>query len=285
MPDFHVAAPDKRVTVPDILAAKGRANIAVLTAYDYASAVIGDRAGLDVLLVGDSLAMVVLGHEDTLSVTMDEMLHHTRAVARGAKRALVVGDMPFLSYQVCTAEAVRNAGRFLKEGRAQAVKIEGGRETAACIRAMVDAGIPVMGHVGLRPQQVARLGGFKVQSKTAEEAKYLLEDARMVAEAGCFAVVLEAIPARVAQVVTREIGIPTIGIGAGRGCDGQVLVWHDVLGLYDRFTPRFVKTYARLGDAAQAAVAAYAAQVRDGSFPGPEHEFGISDEEFSRFTG
>jgi len=285
MPDAHVAAPDKRVTAPDILAAKGRCKIAVMTAYDYASATLADQAGMDVVLVGDSLAMVVLGHEDTLSVTMDEMLHHTKAVARGAKRALVIGDMPFLSYQISTAEAVKNAGRFLKEGRAQAVKIEGGRETAPRIRAMVEAGIPVMGHVGLRPQQVARLGGYKVQSKTAEGAKHLLEDARIVAEAGCFAVVLEAIPARVAEVVTREVPVPTIGIGAGRGCDGQVLVYHDVLGLYDRFTPRFVKTYARLGDASREALARYAAEVRDGTFPGPEHEFSIDDDEFKRFAG
>jgi 3-methyl-2-oxobutanoate hydroxymethyltransferase len=277
--------PDKRVTVPDILAAKGHRRLAVMTAYDYASATLADQAGVDVLLVGDSLAMVVLGHDDTLSVTMDEMLHHTKAVARGAGRALVVGDMPFLSYQVSTAEAVKNAGRFLKEGRAQAVKIEGGRETAPRIRGMVDAGIPVMGHVGLRPQQVARLGGFKVQSRTADEARHLLEDARIVAEAGCFAVVLEAIPARVAEVVTRELPVPTIGIGAGRGCDGQVLVYHDVLGLYDRFTPRFVKRFAELGAASREALARYAAEVRNGTFPGPEHEFSIDDGEFERFTG
>lgn len=276
---------DTRVTVPEILAAKGHRRLAVVTAYDYASARIADEAGMDILLVGDSLAMVVLGHDDTLSVTMDEMLHHTRAVARGARRALVVGDMPFLSYQVSAPQAVENAGRFLKEGRAQAVKIEGGRETAPQIRAMVDAGIPVMGHVGLRPQQVARLGGFKVQSKTAAEAAHLLEDALIVAEAGCFAVVLEAIPARVARVVTQKLPVPTIGIGAGGGCDGQVLVYHDVLGLYDRFTPRFVKRYAELGAASREALTRYAAEVRDGGFPAPEHEFSIDDDEFKRFTG
>ncbi|QLA15663.1 3-methyl-2-oxobutanoate hydroxymethyltransferase [Desulfolutivibrio sulfoxidireducens] len=275
--------PHKRITVPDILAAKGNRKLAVVTAYDHASARLADQAGMDVLLVGDSLAMVVLGHEDTLSVTMEEMLHHTRAVARGTQTALVVGDMPFLSYQASIEEAVRNAGRFLKEGRAQAVKIEGGREMAPQIRAMTDAGIPVMGHVGLRPQQVARMGGFKVQSKTAEQARGLLEDARIVAEAGCFAVVLEAIPARVATVVTEELPVPTIGIGAGGGCDGQVLVFHDILGLFDRFTPRFVKKYAEAGKMLTEALARYASEVREGAFPGPEHEFTISDEEFARF--
>ncbi len=275
--------PHKRITVPDILAAKGNRKLAVVTAYDHASARLADQAGMDVLLVGDSLAMVVLGHEDTLSVTMEEMLHHTRAVARGTQTALVVGDMPFLSYQASIEGAVRNAGRFLKEGRAQAVKIEGGREMAPQIRAMTDAGIPVMGHVGLRPQQVARMGGFKVQSKTAEQAAYLLEDARIVAEAGCFAVVLEAIPARVAAVVTEKLPVPTIGIGAGGGCDGQVLVFHDILGLFDRFTPRFVKKYAEAGKMLTEALARYASEVREGAFPGPEHEFTISDEEFARF--
>ncbi len=276
--------PRKKITVPDILAAKGTRKIAVVTAYDYASARLADQAGMDALLVGDSLAMVVLGHEDTLSVTMEEMLHHTRAVARGAETALVIGDMPFLSYQASVEEAVRNAGRFLKEGRAQAVKIEGGREMAPQIRAMVAAGIPVMGHVGLRPQQVASMGGFKVQSKTAEQAGILLEDARIVAEAGCFAVVLEAIPARVAAVVTEKLAVPTIGIGAGRNCDGQVLVFHDILGLYDRFMPRFVKRYAEAGQMLAEALGRYADEVRQGVFPGPEHEFSISDEEFQQFN-
>ncbi|MFZ5813201.1 MAG: 3-methyl-2-oxobutanoate hydroxymethyltransferase [Thermodesulfobacteriota bacterium] len=275
--------PRKRITVPDILAAKGTRKIAVVTAYDYASARLADQAGMDALLVGDSLAMVVLGHEDTLSVTMEEMLHHTRAVARGAETALVIGDMPFLSYQASVEEAVRNAGRFLKEGRAQAVKIEGGREMAPQIRAMVAAGIPVMGHVGLRPQQVASMGGFKVQSKTAEQARILLEDARIVAEAGCFAVVLEAIPARVAAVVTEKLPVPTIGIGAGRACDGQVLVFHDILGLFDRFTPRFVKRYAEAGQTLTEALGRYADEIREGVFPGPEHEFSITDEEFGQF--
>lgn len=275
--------PRKKITVPDILAAKGTRKIAVVTAYDHASARLADQAGMDALLVGDSLAMVVLGHEDTLSVTMEEMLHHTRAVARGAETALVIGDMPFLSYQASVEEAVRNAGRFLKEGRAQAVKIEGGREMAPQIRAMVAAGIPVMGHVGLRPQQVASMGGFKVQSKTAEQARILLEDARIVAEAGCFAVVLEAIPARVAGVVTEKLSVPTIGIGAGRACDGQVLVFHDILGLFDRFTPRFVKRYAEAGQALTEALRRYADEIREGVFPGPEHEFTITDEEFRQF--
>jgi len=273
----------QRMTAPAVAAAKGERKLAMLTAYDYAGARLAEAAGVDMLLVGDSLAMVVLGYEDTLSVTMDEMLHHVRAVSRGASRALVVADMPFLSYQVSVAEAVANAGRFLKEGRAGAVKLEGGREVAPQVRAMVDAGIPVLGHVGLTPQHVATLGGFKVQSKTAEAAAKLVEDTRILAEAGCFGVVLECIPAAVAAVVTEVLPVPTIGIGAGPDCDGQVLVFHDVLGLYDRFQPKFVKQYAALGTLAQEALTHYVDEVKRNVFPGPEHVFPMDQEALAHF--
>lgn len=273
-----------KMTAPAVAAAKGTRKIAVLTAYDYAAARLAEAAGIDVLLVGDSLAMVVLGHEDTLSVTMEEMLHHVRAVSRGAEKALVVADMPFLSYQVSVAEAVANAGRFLKEGRAGAVKLEGGREVAPQVRALVAAGIPVLGHVGLTPQHVAALGGFRVQSKTAEAAAKLLEDALALAEAGCFGVVLECIPAPVAEVVTRVLPVPTIGIGAGPACDGQVLVFHDVLGLYDRLRPRFVKQYADLGQRAVEALTQYADAVRNSNFPGPEHAFAMDPAALAAFV-
>uniref|UniRef100_I2Q262 3-methyl-2-oxobutanoate hydroxymethyltransferase n=1 Tax=Desulfovibrio sp. U5L TaxID=596152 RepID=I2Q262_9BACT len=272
-----------KMTAPAVAAAKGMRKIAVLTAYDYAAARLAEAAGIDVLLVGDSLAMVVLGHEDTLSVTMEEMLHHARAVSRGAEKALVVADMPFLSYQVSVAEAVANAGRFLKEGRAGAVKLEGGREVVPQVRAIVAAGIPVLGHVGLTPQHVAALGGFRVQSKTAEAAAKLLEDALALAEAGCFGVVLECIPGPVAAMVTRALPVPTIGIGAGPDCDGQVLVFHDVLGLYDRLRPRFVKQYAELGQRAVEALTQYADAVRNSDFPGPEHTFSMDPEALAAF--
>lgn len=272
-----------RMTVPDVMAAKGERKLAMLTAYDYAAARLAEAAGVDMLLVGDSLAMVVLGHEDTLSVTMEEMLHHVKAVSRGASRALVVADMPFMSYQVSVPEAVANAGRFLKEGRAGAVKLEGGREVAPQVRAMTDAGIPVLGHVGLTPQHVAALGGFKVQSRTAQAAARLLGDAQALAEAGCFGVVLECIPAEVAAVVTRALSVPTIGIGAGPDCDGQVLVFHDVLGLYERFQPKFVKRYAELGAQAVEALTHYADAVRSGDFPGQEHAFAMAPEALAAF--
>jgi 3-methyl-2-oxobutanoate hydroxymethyltransferase len=273
----------KRVSAPDVMAAKGERRLAMLTAYDYAAARLAEAAGVDMLLVGDSLAMVVLGHEDTLSVTMEEMLHHTRAVARGASRALVVADMPFLSYQVSVPEAVANAGRFLKEGRAGAVKLEGGREVAPQVRAIVDAGIPVLGHVGLTPQHLAALGGFRVQSKTAQAAARLLDDACLLAEAGCFGLVLECIPAEVAAVVTETVPVPTIGIGAGPDCDGQVLVFHDVLGLFDRFIPKFVKKYAELGAMAQEALTRYVDEVKSRSFPDAEHVFSMDQKALAQF--
>lgn len=271
-----------RVTAPDVLAAKGKRKLSVLTAYDYPTAYWVDQSGIDMVLVGDSLAMVVLGHEDTLSIGMDEMIHHTRAVARGVKRALVIGDMPFLSYQASVEQAVLNAGRFLKEGRAQAVKLEGGVRVLPQVKAMVEAAIPVQGHIGLTPQSVAQFGGFKVQGRTAEAAKALIEDAQALAEAGCFSIVLEAIPAPIAARITEAVPVPTIGIGAGPHCDGQVLVLHDVVGLYERFVPKFVKQYAQVGKLMLDAFIQYREEVERGEFPGPEHTFAIDNEELDK---
>jgi 3-methyl-2-oxobutanoate hydroxymethyltransferase len=242
-----------------------------------------DKAGIDSILVGDSLAMVVLGYENTLPVTMDEMLHHARAVARGAKAPLLVGDMPFMSYQVSVEDAVRNAGRFLQQGGMDAVKLEGGRERADAVRAITGAGIPVMGHLGLTPQSVHQLGGFRAQGKTSSAAKRLLEDAQILEEAGAFSLVLEAVPARLAEYISKQISIPTIGIGAGAGCDGQVLVTHDLLGLFERFTPKFVKQYANLHETMKAAFAEYIDDVESKRFPATEHSIEMSDEEWAAF--
>ena len=250
----------------------------MVTAYDYPTAVIVDKAGIDVILVGDSLAMVVLGLPNTVSVTMDEMLHHCRAVARGAQHPLLVGDMPFMSYQVDTKEAVHNAGRFLKEGNMDVVKLEGGIKMAPVTKAIVDAGIPVMGHIGLTPQTVSKLGGFKVQGKDASAAQQLVEDALALEEAGCFSIVLEAIPDRLAKLISQKLTIPTIGIGAGPDCDAQVLVTHDMVGLFDRFTPKFVKRYINIHEQMVEALQQYKAEVEEGSFPGPEHCFTIKDD-------
>ena len=257
--------------------------ITMLTAYDYPTALAMDKAGVDSILVGDSLAMVVLGYENTLPVTMDEMLHHARAVSRGAKSALLVGDMPFMSYQVSVEDAVRNAGRFLQQGGMDAVKLEGGRERVDAIRAIVSAGIPVMGHLGLTPQSVNQLGGFRAQGKTAFAAKHLLEDARILEEAGAFSIVLESVPARLAEYISKQISIPTIGIGAGVGCDGQVLVTHDVLGLFDRFTPKFVKRYANFHAEMNKAFTDYIDDVESKRFPAVEHTVEMTDEEWSSF--
>jgi 3-methyl-2-oxobutanoate hydroxymethyltransferase len=254
--------------------------ITMLTAYDYPTALAMDRTGIDSILVGDSLGMVVLGYENTLPVTMEEMLHHCRAVARGAKFALLIGDMPFMSYQVSSAEAVRNAGRFLQEGGMDAVKLEGGRERAESIRLITGAGIPVMGHLGLTPQSVHQLGGFRAQGKTALAAKRLLEDALTLEEAGCFGLVLESVPARLADLITTRLSIPTIGIGAGVHCDGQVLVTHDLLGLFDRFTPRFVRQYASLHETMQSAFTAFMDDVQAKAFPAPEHSVEMDDTEW-----
>lgn len=275
--------PPKQRTAPDILARKGEGKIAVLTAYDYPTARLADEAGADVILVGDSLGMVCLGLPDTLGVTMADMLHHTKAVCRGVQQALVVADMPFLSYQTSVPNAVANAGRFLQEAGARAVKLEGGAEFVPHIRAMLAAGIPVMGHIGLTPQQVARFGGFKAQGKTARAARALAADARALADAGCFAIVLEAVPAEVAQHITAEIGIPTIGIGAGPHCDGQVLVFHDVLGLCPGLRPGFVKQYADLWTPAREALAAYCAEVRSGAFPAEANTRRMDPAELAEF--
>lgn len=274
----------KKITVLDLRARKDRhESITMLTAYDYTSAVLVDAALIDIILIGDSLGMVMMGLESTIPVTMDEMLHHCRAVARGAKYAHLVGDMPFMSYQADKSEALRNAGRFLKEGLVDSVKLEGGLEVADTIRAMVDAGIPVMGHIGLTPQSVSKLGGYRVQGKTADSALRLVNDALALESAGCYAIVLEAVPAPVAKVITDRIGIPTIGIGAGVDCDGQVLVYHDLLGLFDRLQPRFVKEYARLRDTILSAVSAYREDVIKKRFPSEEHTYPMNAMELEAF--
>lgn len=271
----------KKVTIRLIQAMKTRHEpISMLTAYDYPTALVMDQVGLDIILVGDSLGMVVLGYESTLPVTMDEMIHHCKAVARGAKYALLVGDMPFLSYQVSTSEAVRNAGRFLQEAGMNAVKLEGGSERAETIRAIVSTGIPVMGHLGLTPQSVHQLGGFRPQGRDAEAAYKLLEDAQVLQDAGCFSLVLESIPGRLAELVSQRLEIPTIGIGAGVGCDGQVMVTHDLLGLFERFTPKFVKRYANLSAEMMKAFSQYNADVREKVFPGVEHTVEMTEDEW-----
>jgi 3-methyl-2-oxobutanoate hydroxymethyltransferase len=274
-----------KVTVRTFQSKKERGEpIVMVTAYDYPTARLVDEAGVDAILVGDSLAMVVLGHENTLSVTMDEMLHHCRAVSRGAGAALLIGDMPFMSYQADTAEAVHNAGRFLAEGGMDAVKLEGGKEMADTVRAIVRAGIPVQGHIGLTPQSVHALGGWRVQGRTADAAEALLESALALQEAGVFSLVLESVPARLARLISQSLQIPTIGIGAGAAADGQVLVIHDLLGLFDQFTPKFVKRYADIGGEIRAAVEAYTAEVRARSFPGAEHTYQMPDDEWQELT-
>jgi 3-methyl-2-oxobutanoate hydroxymethyltransferase len=267
---MSAVTPPKQVTVPEFRAAKGRgAKLAVVTAYDYTSARLTDEAGVDAILVGDSVGMVVQGHPTSLPVTLDEMIYHTRCVVRGTRRALVVADLPFLTYQVSAKQAVRNAGRLLKEAGAHAVKLEGGVRMRAAIRACVDAGIPVMGHVGLTPQAVHQFGGFKVQ----RDAEQLLADAAAVQDAGAFAVVVESVPADLGAQITASVSVPTIGIGAGAACDGQVLVFHDMMGLFPDFKPKFAKRYADLGGAVRGAVEAYCREVRAGTFPAAEHTF------------
>lgn len=252
--------------------------LSMLTAYDYTTAKLIDESGVDSILVGDSLGMVVLGYEDTLSVTMEDMIHHTSAVARGAKNALIIADMPFMSYQTSVYDAVVNAGRLVKEGRAQAVKLEGGFEFCEHIRAIVNASIPVCAHIGLTPQSVNAFGGFKVQGKGKEAAQKLLDEARAVEEAGAFAVVLECVPAKLAEKISQSISIPTIGIGAGAGCDGQVLVYQDMLAVYSDFKPKFVKQYAQVGEIMKDAFRQYISEVKSGAFPSEEHTFTIDDD-------
>lgn len=266
-------------TAATFAAAKAKGEkLSMLTAYDYSTAKLEDESGINGILVGDSLGNVVLGYEDTVSVTMEDMIHHGAAVARGAKNALVVVDMPFMSYEVTVEEAVRNAGRLMKEGRAGAVKLEGGVRVAEQIRAIVKAGIPVMGHIGLTPQSINVFGGFKVQGKSEEAARALLADAKAVEEAGAFAVVIEAVPAALAQMITDAVSIPTIGIGAGAGCDGQILVYQDMLGMFSDFTPKFVKRYANVGEVMREAFANYTAEVASGAFPTEEHTYKIKDD-------
>jgi 3-methyl-2-oxobutanoate hydroxymethyltransferase len=272
----------KKMTVLELQEKKERGEpITMVTAYDYPSAVAADRAEMDALLVGDSLGMVVLGYDSTVPVTMEEMLHHCRAVRRGGSLAYLIGDLPFLSYQTDRIEAIRNAGRLLKEGGMDAVKLEGGRPMAETVRAITDAGITVVGHIGLTPQSAAQLGGYRVQGRTARDARRLLEDAQALEDAGAVMLVLEMIPDRVASRISEALRIPTIGIGAGAGCDGQVLVLHDLLGIYDRFTPRFAKRYAELGSAMEAALAEYRDEVRGRTFPDAEHSFVMDDAEFT----
>jgi 3-methyl-2-oxobutanoate hydroxymethyltransferase len=274
----------KRLSILDLQKMKDAGEpITMPTAYDYPSAQLVDAAGIEMILVGDSLGMVVLGYDSTVPVTMEEMLHHSRAVARGAKRAFLVGDMPFMSYQADIAEAVRNAGRFIKEGNMDAVKLEGGREVATTVNAIVAAGIPVLGHIGLTPQSISKLGGYRVQGKTAESAHRLIGDALALQEAGCFGIVLEAVPAIVAEAVTARLQIPTIGIGAGAGCDGQVLVFHDLLGIYDMVLPRFVKRYENLRESIIGAIEHYARDVRARRFPGEEHTYSMTPGEQALF--
>jgi 3-methyl-2-oxobutanoate hydroxymethyltransferase len=271
----------KKVTTQDFRVKKqGGQRITMLTAYDYATALALDQAGIDSILVGDSLGMVVLGYENTLPVTMEDMLHHCKAVSRGARRAFLVGDMPFMSYQVSVEKAVENAGRFLQEAGMDAVKLEGGRERLDAVRAIISTGIPVMGHLGLTPQSVHQLGGFRPQGKSALAGKRLLEDALLLQEAGCFGIVLESVPARLADLISKRLQIPTIGIGAGAACDGQVLVTHDLLGLFDRFTPKFVKKYADLRRETLQAFSTYIDEVNRGIFPAEEHTVEMPDDEW-----
>lgn len=252
--------------------------ITMLTAYDYSTAKLVDECGVNTILVGDSLGMVMLGYEDTLSVTMEDMIHHTAAVTRGAKNALVVGDMPFMSYQTSVYDAVVNAGRLMKEGRCQAVKLEGGASVCPQIKAITEASIPVVAHIGLTPQSVNAFGGFKVQGKSEADARRLIEEAKAVEEAGAFAIVLECIPAKLAKLITESVSIPTIGIGAGADCDGQVLVYQDMLALFSDFKPKFVKHFANAGEVMKQGFTDYIKEVKEGTFPAAEHTFKIADD-------
>jgi 3-methyl-2-oxobutanoate hydroxymethyltransferase len=278
-----------RVSIKDIQAMKRQGEkIVMLTAYDYPSARIADQAGVDMILVGDSLGMVVLGYDDTIKVTLDDMLHHSKAVARGTERAMVVTDLPFMTYQTSVQDAMRNAGRLLQEGGAQAVKLEGGAHMAETVRRLVQVGIPVVGHIGLTPQSINQLGGYKVQGRTPQEAERLLEDAIALQQAGAFCIVLETVPAPLAELITRRLAVPVIGIGAGAACDGQVLVWHDLLSYHTSFLtrhiPRHVKEYAQVGEDMRRAIEQYAAEVRDGSFPTQEQSFQMSKEALAELT-
>ena len=273
----------KKITPVDVQTMKSEGKkISMLTAYDYPMALLEDRAGIDIILVGDSGGMTVLGYDNTIPVTMDEMIQLTKAVTRGAKYALIIGDMPFMSYNTSERDAIINAGRFMKEGLADAVKLEGGVSVKDIVRAIVRAGIPVMGHIGLTPQTISMLGGFKVQGKDAQAAQKIIDDALSLEDAGAFSVLLEAIPAPIAKRITERLKVPTIGIGAGIHCDGQVLVVHDMLGLFDRFTPKFAKRFVNLSEQMLKAFEAYREEVLKGEFPTDQHSFHIDEKELSK---
>lgn len=273
----------QKTTVFDIKARKNTGSpITVLTAYDYPFALLIDRCGIDMILVGDSLGMVVLGYNDTVPVTMDEMIHHTRAVSRAVETALLIGDMPFGSYNSSLEKAIENASRFIKEGRADCVKLEGGKNMAKVAGAIVNAGIPVQGHIGLTPQTVSALGGYKAQGKTAEAARQLIDDAKALEDAGCFSIVLEAVTASIAKMVTEAVSIPTIGIGSGIHCDGQVLVTYDMVGLFDRFTPKFVKQYSKISATISSSISEFKKDVTNGKFPEEKHTFTIKNDELKK---
>ena len=270
----------KKVTIAHLNDKKGNGDkITMMTAYDCPTAGLVDQARIDTILVGDSLGMVMLGYESTVPVTMDDMIHHCKAVCRGAKSGFIIGDMPFMSYQVSIEKAIENAGRFIKEAGCDSVKLEGGSEMAPVTRAIVDAGIPVCAHIGLTPQTATKLSGFKVQGKDAESARELMQSAKDLEKAGAFMIVMECIPDLVAARITEELNIPTIGIGAGKDCDGQVLVYHDLVGLFERFTPKFVKQYVNLAPKIREALIQYKEEVESGAFPGPEHSFAMKAEE------
>jgi 3-methyl-2-oxobutanoate hydroxymethyltransferase len=265
---------ENKITILDFKRKKEAGEkITMLTAYDYPMARIIDRAGVDSILVGDSVGMVVLGYENTVSVTMDEMIHHAKAVRKGTSRAFLIGDMPFMSYQASDEDAVRNAGRFVQEAGCEAVKIEGGKEALPRIKAIIDAGIPVLGHIGLTPQSSSKLGGYRVQGKDADSAAILAEDALLLEKGGCFAVILECIPKELAKKISQKLRVPAIGIGAGAHCDGQVLVTHDIVGYFDKFVPKFVKQYAKVSETIGEAIAAFKRETESGQFPDDEHSF------------
>lgn len=273
----------QKVTIPALKEMKEQGKkIRMVTAYDYPTGILVDKTDIELILVGDSLGMVVLGYDGTVPVTMDEMLHHCKATVRGAKNTLIVGDLPFGSYNTSISDAVYNATRMMKEGGADCVKLEGGLAVVETVRAIVNGGVPVMAHIGLTPQTASALGGFKVQGKDAAAAERMINEALKLEEAGAFAIVLEAIPAPLAEIITKKLTIPTIGIGAGVHCDGQVLVTHDLIGLFDRFVPKFVKQYANISQDIVAAFNAYAEEVAAGKFPGPEHSFTMKDEVLKR---
>jgi len=274
-----------RITIDQIKAMKQRGEkIAMLTAYDYSTAKIVDEVGIPLILVGDSLGMVVLGYESTIPVTMDEMLHHTKAVVRGTKRALVIGDMPFMTYHTSISDAQRNAARFIQEGGAQAIKLEGGVTVAEKVRAIVNCGIPVMGHIGLTPQSIHQLGGYKIQGRTPEAAARMLKDAQALEEAGAFAVLMETVPTPLATLITQKISVPTIGIGAGVGCDGQIQIINDILGWYTDFVPKHTKQYIKLTDIMSSAVSQYYNEVKASSFPAEEQSFSMDESVLAKLT-